>query len=257
MINKKNGRIQKLEYLLKQVDRVHLSDAAEILNVSEMTIRRDISSNVTEIVLLGGYLLKSNEKSNNYFLLEQQDKNIIEKMYLGKMAASLVENGDVIFFDCGTTISFVASQIPDSINFTAICCSINTFIILQEKLNCELLLIGGTYSRDNAMLTPFQNQNLLDNICTTKAFIATSGVDPHYGLTCFRLNEAQIKQKAIAKTRKKIIVFDHTKLNKVHSAYIDDINNFNIILCNQSLPSEFNISADNIATNEDELLKFR
>ncbi|OZN24575.1 hypothetical protein CFY87_07595 [Actinobacillus seminis] len=72
---KERARLQKLEYLLKQLDKIHVRDAAEILNVSEMTIRRDISNSRDTFVLLGGYIIKISQKSNNYFLLEQQDKN--------------------------------------------------------------------------------------------------------------------------------------------------------------------------------------
>ncbi|OOF62973.1 DNA-binding transcriptional repressor DeoR [Rodentibacter sp. Ppn85] len=240
---KASFRIKKLELLLKQMDKVHLREASAILNVSEMTIRRDLVS-TKSMSLLGGYII--NEVKNNYFLLEQQDKNVIEKMEVGKLAVSLIEDGDVVFFDCGTTITSLASQISDEIKFTAICCSINTFMILQEKINCNIILCGGHYSRDNSLVTSIQNSSVLDSICTTKAFIATSGVDKQQGLTCFRFSEAQVKQKAMAKTQKKILVFDHTKFKKVHSAYIGQLDEFDLIVCNRPIPEEFGIPNERV-----------
>lgn len=240
---KGNYRIKKLELLLKQVDKIHLREASAILNVSEMTIRRDLVS-TKSMSLLGGYIV--NEIKNNYFLLEQQDKNVVEKMEVGKLASALIEEGDVIFFDCGTTIASLASQISDEIKFTAICCSINTFMILQEKINCNIILCGGHYSRDNSLVTSIQNYSILDSICTTKAFIATSGVDKQQGLTCFRFSEAQVKQKAMAKTQKKILVFDHTKFKQVHSAYIGQLDEFDLIVCNRAIPEEFRIPSERI-----------
>ncbi|OOF53513.1 DNA-binding transcriptional repressor DeoR [Rodentibacter genomosp. 2] len=240
---KGNYRIKKLELLLKQVDKIHLREASAILNVSEMTIRRDLVS-TKSMSLLGGYIV--NEIKNNYFLLEQQDKNVVEKMEVGKMASALIEDGDVIFFDCGTTIASLASQISDEIKFTAICCSINTFMILQEKINCNILLCGGHYLRDNSLITSIQNHSILDSVCTTKAFIATSGVDKQHGLTCFRFSEAQIKQKAMAKTQKKILIFDHTKLKQVHSAYIGQLDEFDLIVCNRPIPEDFRIPSERI-----------
>ncbi|MCR1838397.1 DNA-binding transcriptional repressor DeoR [Rodentibacter caecimuris] len=238
-----NSRIKKLELLLKQVDKIHLREASAILNVSEMTIRRDLVS-TKSMSLLGGYIV--NETKNNYFLLEQQDKNIVEKMDVGKLASSLIEDGDVIFFDCGTTIASLASQISDKVKFTAICCSINTFMILQEKINCNIILCGGHYSRDNSLVTSTQSHSILDSVCTTKAFIATSGVDRQQGLTCFRFSEAQVKQKAMAKTQKKILIFDHTKFQQVHSAYIGQLDDFDLIVCNRPIPEEFGIPSERI-----------
>lgn len=221
------------------MEKLHLRDASEILNVSEMTIRRDISNSDGSIVLLGGYLVKKINHKSNYFLSDQQDKNIVEKMLLGKVASKLVENGDIVFFDCGTTIPFIASHIPDNINFTAVCCSINVFMVLREKRNCEIILCGGNYCRDNELVTSIQAKDILDSICTTKAFIATSGVDVNNGLTCFHFNEAQVKQQAMMRAKEKILVFDHSKFNFVYPAYIGELDEFNIIICDQPLPPQF------------------
>jgi len=98
-MEKMTSRIQKLEFLLKQMDKIHLRDAAEMLNVSEMTIRRDLVSCASSVILLGGYIVKDpkTHAQKGYRIFEQQEKNTAEKMYLGKLAASLIEDGDVVF----------------------------------------------------------------------------------------------------------------------------------------------------------------
>lgn len=241
MDKKIQSRIQKLEFLLKQMDKIHLRDAADILGVSEMTIRRDLNAYTGSVVLLGGYVVKNPQlrSENSYFIFEQETKHIAEKMQIGKIGAGLVKEGDVIFFDCGSTIPFLASQIDPAVKFTALCCSINTFLVLQEKPHCELILCGGIYSRHNSFLTSLQNQNELDQICTTKAFISAAGVDSQQGVTCFDFNEAKTKQKAMAKSKQNILIFDHLKINKVQQAYVSDLNRFSLLICDQPLPADF------------------
>lgn len=241
MDKKIQSRIQKLEFLLKQMNKIHLRDAATILNVSEMTIRRDLGSDAGSVVLLGGYIVKNPQKNtdNSYQIFEQETKHIAEKMEVGRIAASLVKDGDIIFFDCGSTIPFVASQIDPSVKFTALCCSINTFMVLQDKPNCEVILCGGNYSRNNSFLIPIQLTNELDAICTTKAFISAAGIDENKGVTCFNFDEAKTKQKAIQKTQQSILVVDSSKINQVQKAYIDKIDRFDTIVCDQKLPSQF------------------
>lgn len=241
MDKKTQLRVQKLESLLAQTDKIHLRNAAELLNVSEMTIRRDVSAEHSNISLIGGYLLKNtqNPPQFNQLLSQRQTKNVLEKVHIGKIAAGLVQDGDTIFFDGGSTIPFIASQIPNNVRFSAICCSINTFLILREKPNCKIYLCGGSYSQDDLFLNPVQTPNLLDLICTSKAFISASGVDQNLGLTCFRLDEAQIKQKAMAKTAEKILIFDHSKFNQVQQAYFGELKDFDRIICDQPLPAEF------------------
>lgn len=241
MDKKIQSRIQKLEFLLKQMDKIHLRDAADILGVSEMTIRRDLNAYTGSVVLLGGYVVKNPQlrSENSYLIFEQETKHIAEKMQIGKIGAGLVKEGDVIFFDCGSTIPFLASQIDPAVKFTALCCSINTFLVLQEKPHCELILCGGSYSRHNSFLTSLQNQNELDQICTTKAFISAAGVDSQQGVTCFDFNEAKTKQKAMAKSKQNILIFDHLKINKVQQAYVSDLNRFSLLICDQPLPADF------------------
>ncbi|PJG85995.1 DNA-binding transcriptional repressor DeoR [Conservatibacter flavescens] len=232
MDNKVSARIQKLEFLLKQMDKIHLRDAAEILNVSEMTIRRDLNQQNSALVLLGGYIVKDSQHVNphNYFILEQQTKHIAEKMEIGKKAAALVEENDIIFFDCGSTIPFIASQIPNDIKFTAVCCSINTFMILQEKSQCDVILCGGQYSRSNSFFSPISVANELKSICTSKAFISAAGVDEKHGVTCFNFDEVKIKHQAMAKAKQTILVFDQSKINKVQKAYIGELDEFDVVI---------------------------
>ncbi|WP_439259029.1 DNA-binding transcriptional repressor DeoR [Lonepinella sp. BR2930] len=250
MDKKTQSRLEKLEFLIKQMDKLHLRDAANILNVSEMTIRRDLSTNTGSVVLLGGYIVKDPQKANdnNYLIFEQETKHIAEKMQVGKLAAELVQDGDVVFFDCGSTVPFIASQINSSIKFTALCCSINSFLVLQEKPHCHVILCGGHYSRHNSFLTPIQLNTELDAICTTKAFISAAGVDVKQGVTCFNVDEAKTKHKAMAKTKQAILVFDHSKVNKVQQAYVGDLAQFDLLVCDQTLPVIFNVIKSPILT---------
>ena len=121
-----------------------------------MTLRRDLNTEGCPLVLLGGHIVRDpkNYHETNYLIFEQETKNLKEKMVAGKLAADLVENGDVIFFDCGSSIPFIASQISSEIKFTALCCSLNTFTILKEKSHCEVILAGGIYSNHNSFLHP-------------------------------------------------------------------------------------------------------
>lgn len=240
MDNKTQQRIKNLEFLLKSMSSIKLKDAANILNVSEMTLRRDLNMTPCPVILLGGHIVKNPEKNNenNYLIFEQETKNLKEKMEIGKIAASLIEEGDIVFFDCGSTIPFIASQINPEIKFTALCCSLNTFSVLQTKDNCELILCGGIYSNNNSFFNPL-NHSELDSILTTKAFISAAGISEKYGVSCFNFNEAKVKQKAMQKSKKNILVFDHLKLNQTKKAYISDINEFDILICDTQLPTNF------------------
>ncbi|QPB41719.1 hypothetical protein [Rodentibacter haemolyticus] len=74
-------------------------------------------------------------------------------------------------------------------------------MVLQEKTNCEIILCGGKYSRDNALINTIHPQNILTHICTAKAFIAASGIHTRYGVTYFRFSESHTKIIAMTKAQ--------------------------------------------------------
>ena len=115
METRRYDRINRLSQALKRTDKLHLKDAAELLNVSEMTVRRDLASQSSDVVLLGGYVVLDPKihQSARYFVTDQQEKRVKEKRHIGTLAAQLVQEDDVVFFDCGTTVPFIIDALDE------------------------------------------------------------------------------------------------------------------------------------------------
>lgn len=181
METRRAARINKLTQALKNGDRLHLKQAAELLGVSEMTVRRDLNATSASVILLGGYVVNDPQSSaiaiGHYFVSYQQNQQVQEKRVAGRLPAQLVEVGDTVFFDCGTTLPFVIDAIDEDLPFTAVCYSLNTFLALQAKPAAKVILCGGEFHPDNAIFTPLTRQSELDPICTNKAFISAAEVD--------------------------------------------------------------------------------
>ena len=91
-----------------------------MLEVSVMTIRRDLSAEPAAVVLLGGYVV-TDPRSNgvtNYFVSDQKAKQVTEKRRIGLLAAPLINENDTVFFDCGTTTPAIIDAIADELTFT-------------------------------------------------------------------------------------------------------------------------------------------
>ncbi|MCU1787580.1 DNA-binding transcriptional repressor DeoR [Pectobacterium polaris] len=239
METRRDERIGRLAQALKKTDKLHLKDAAQLLGVSEMTVRRDLNADSTSVMLLGGYVVSDlkNNGVTNYFVSDQQTKHVREKQAIGTAAAYLVEANDTVFFDCGTTIPFIIDAIPDELPFTAICYSLNTFLALQEKKACRVILCGGEYHPDNAIFTPLNQRSELDNICPNKAFISAAGIELTAGATCFNFAELGMKQRAMATAQRIIIVADNSKFGQIKRACIGPMTLFDTVI-SDSAPSD-------------------
>ena len=99
MDRKNNSRIKSLEFILRTMSSIKLRDAANILSVSEMTLRRDLSTEGCPLILLGGHIVKApqNHHEANYLIFEQENKNLKEKMTIGKRQQNLLKMGMLFF----------------------------------------------------------------------------------------------------------------------------------------------------------------
>lgn len=237
METRRDERINKLALALKRTDKLHLKDAAQLLGVSEMTIRRDLSDQPSSVVLLGGYIVSDlRHNHGHYFVSDQQSQNVSKKQLLGKLAAALINADDTVFFDCGTTIPYVIDAIDDELPFTAICCAMNTFLALKEKSQCHVILSGGEFHPDNAIFTPLGQNHVLDNLCPSLAFISAAGIDAAQGATCFNINELQMKHHALQRARSRILLADSSKFGKVLPARIGELERFDTLISDSAPP---------------------
>ncbi|OCG14878.1 DNA-binding transcriptional repressor DeoR [Gilliamella sp. WF3-4] len=234
-------RINELIQILTKTDKIHLKDAAKLLAVSEMTIRRDLNSVPASLSVLGGYIVSdARYQATQYFVSDQQDKQVNEKLHIAKRASKLVFDNDTVFFDCGTSIPFIIDAIDDSVTFTAICYSLNAFLALQNKPNCKTILCGGQYQVNNAIFTTTIGQySELNWICPNKAFISAAGIDITRGVTCYHLEELDKKLQAMKKSNDNILIVDHTKFNQVKPAFIGELTLFNQIITDKAPAKEF------------------
>ncbi|WP_177168571.1 DNA-binding transcriptional repressor DeoR [Thorsellia anophelis] len=237
-------RLEKLLVALQGLEKLRINEAASLLNVSEMTIRRDISSGQNSLRLLGGYIVASaslNGMSNNrYFITEQQERNVVEKQKIGILAASLVQNNDTIFFDSGTTIPFIIHAIDDSIKFTALCYSIHAFLALKQKANCRVILCGGEFKESSQVFIPITQPNELTNIYSNKAFISAAGVCAAKGVTTWVLDEVSVKQLAIQNSEYTLLVSDNEKFEVVRPGLFANLEDFDELITNDTPPESIN-----------------
>lgn len=160
METKQKERIRRLMELLKKTDRIHLKDAARMLEVSVMTIRRDLSQENDEplpLTLLGGYVVMVNKPSSPSVTpaLATKPAHHRDDLPIAILAAGLVSENDLVFFDNGSEMPLVINMIPDDITFTGICYSHRVFMALNEKPNATAILCGGTYrAKSDAFTIP-------------------------------------------------------------------------------------------------------
>lgn len=229
METRRDERISQLIQALKRSDKLHLKEAATLLGVSEMTIRRDLNGYNGPVVLLGGYIVLEPRSATHYLLSDQKTRLVDEKRRAAHHAAKLLEAHQMAFFDCGTTTPWIIDAIDNTLPFTGVCYSLNTFLSLQEKPLCRAILCGGEFHASNAIFKPLSLQDTLSHLCPDIAFYSAAGIDCEQGATCFNLEELPVKHWAMKNARYHVLVVDHSKFAKVRPARMGDLSQFDVI----------------------------
>lgn len=214
---------------------IHLRDMAALLGVSEMTLRRDLADSPQGLRLLGGHVTRSGPPEPDYQVAEQDQRHVAEKRQIGVLAASLVRPGDTVFIDCGTTTPFIIEALPDDLEFTALCNSLNVLLKLQQKPHCTIILCGGTFHRRNMVFESPAEAGILEGIRVAWAFISAAGVSAAHGVTCYNLNEVEVKRRVMARAQTCVLVADHSKFDEVRAAHFAELSDFQRVISDPGL----------------------
>jgi DeoR family transcriptional regulator, deoxyribose operon repressor len=225
-------RLNTLAKALAEQGVMRLRDAAALLNVSEMTVRRDIAANASHFAYLGGHILRAGDFGANsgYRIDQEQDKFSTAKAAACAKAANLIADRDTIFIDCGTTLPYLANLVPTNLNVTVVCYSLNIAQIVSRKADVRLILLGGTYHPSSATFSGREGLEALSNIGINKAFISAGGVERVRGVSCWNFHEAPIKQKAMNCAVERHLVVDSSKIGKVTAAFFARVEEFDSII---------------------------
>ncbi|MBC7949040.1 MAG: DeoR/GlpR transcriptional regulator [Chitinophagaceae bacterium] len=201
---------------LKKEGKVNVLELCEELNVSSVTIRKDLKLLEDKQLLFrthgGGTLI--NPYTTDRHVNEKEKIRAGEKMEIGAWAASLVEPNDCIIIASGTTVLSLARNIRPKGNLTVITAALNVAMELNHHPSIEVLVLGGILRKSSSSATGNYAEKILDDFSCSKLFLGVDGIDIEFGLTTTNVTEAQLNRKMIAVAQKTIVLADSSKFGK-------------------------------------------
>ena len=210
----KESRHKVILQELDQTGVVSVKNLKELLNVTDMTIRRDLIDLEKQGLLIrvhGGAHKKVKDSLNEASHSEKTMLNIEEKKLIAKKCADLIAEGDTVFIGSGTTTDFIGDYLEGK-NISIVTNSLPIVEKLKDYPNFDLILIGGRYRvKTQTFVGQFANK-LLREIKVSKAFIGVNGIDGHNVTTA---NEEEGNGNAIILNNaiEKYIVADNSKFD--------------------------------------------
>ncbi|WP_107841130.1 DeoR/GlpR family DNA-binding transcription regulator [Metasolibacillus meyeri] len=222
-------RQRLIREVLKQQDIVTMQELMDITNASESTIRRDLIQLERAKVLkrIHGGASRLQGKLVEPSVSEKSSKNLHKKKALASFAAGLVEDGDCIYLDAGTTVYEMIPYLREK-QVVVVTNSAYHLDLLIEN-NIKTYLIGGAIKHQTRAMIGQGAIISLKQYRFDKCFIGANGVHLEYGYTTPDPEEAMIKITAIRLAQEAYVLVDDSKFNEVYFAKVADLQEATII----------------------------
>ncbi len=221
-------RREKIQDYLAIYQIARTADLCELLDTSEATVRRDL-----EWLEQKGFLERTHGGAilSQRMILEQEYQQRAqhhpeEKRAIGELAASLIEEGDIVFINSGTTATQVLQHIRNNLNITVFTNNVSAVMELGEP-GFHYFLTGGEFqARSNSLAGRFALDNL-GLVYANKTILGVDGISIKHGCTVPSNAEAEVVRRMIERTKGSIIIAaDHSKWGVVSNfqvATIDEV----------------------------------
>lgn len=222
---------------LKENHTVKLKNLVEITGSSESTIRRDLTELEQQKYLkrVHGGASRLQGKLQEPSMTEKSFKNLQNKQRIASFAGSLVEEGDSVFLDAGSTVFETIPLLPK--NIVVVTNGLTHVNKLLER-NIQTYVLGGYAKQKTKAVIGRGALESLKQYRFDKCFIGVNGIHPEFGFTTPDQEEAQIKQLAIYLSREAYVLADDSKFSEIAFSKITDIHAATIITNNLDVEME-------------------
>jgi DeoR family transcriptional regulator, aga operon transcriptional repressor len=225
---------------IKEREFVRVAELSSRFGVSEMTVRGDLDSLAAKGKVhrvRGGAIPRLTPRQEQPFE-DSVSSFAAEKVAIGQAAAALIEDGETVIVDVGTTAAATAraiaarTELDDVVVFTN---GLKTALELEPASpRVTAVVLGGTLRPlQHSLVDPLATL-ILEQISVKTALLGCNGVDPIGGVTNINLPEAEVKKRMLAVASRRIVLADGSKLGRVEVARLCGIDDVDMVITGRS-----------------------
>lgn len=243
----KEERQEKILEILESENYVTADALAKALYASLPTIRRDLADLQKQGLILrshGGAKRLDDAHAQLPFAFRNSTKRE-EKRRLSRAAAALIHDGDVVFIDSSTTVSYMANYLTDRQSIIVITDSIPTALALRKN-HIVTYLTGGELTEDSLILSGTYAENIIRNFNIDIMFFSSVGVNKKGFIVDSCEAETILRRKVFQSAEKRVYVCDGEKFGLSAPLNIAPLCEMDCVITNAPIPPEFGVPEDRV-----------
>jgi DeoR/GlpR family transcriptional regulator of sugar metabolism len=231
-------RKQHILNILRRDGQVIAKTLSQELGLSEDTIRRDLRELAQEGLLQrvhGGALPASPAVAN---FARREEILVDSKAAIGRAAAEMIRDGQVVMLDGGTTATQVARQLAPNLQATIVTHSASIALELVDYYGVEVILIGGRLFKHSIVSVGAAAIEAISHIRADLFFMGVTGIHPQAGLSTGDLEEAYVKRALCQQAAETFVLASQEKLGAASQYIITGLSEVTGLIVEQDVPDE-------------------
>jgi DeoR family transcriptional regulator, aga operon transcriptional repressor len=224
--------------ILNREGRVLVIDLARRFETSQVTIRKDLEALHAHGLIHrthGGGLPAREGALEDPTLREKEKLHRKEKLHIAAAAAKMVQEGQVVILDSGTTTTEIARALRNFKTLTIVTNAVNIAAELSGT-EVDVILTGGTLRKNSFSLVGPIAEETLRRLNADLLFLGVDGFDVHYGLSTPNLLEAKVNRTMVDIAKRTIAVCDASKFGRRSLSLIAPPSALHEVITDRSAP---------------------
>ena len=236
----KENRRRQLEKLIAERKSISMQELCQCLNVSINTVRADVNALVRDGLVekvYGGIIFKEQEEIPLYERRNLQRTDC--KCAIAQAAEGLIEDGDIIYLDAGTTVMRVLDYLQPEKHITVVTASISVMMRAQTMENVTMVFLPGLYDKRTNAVLDSSTVDYLMRFQHTKAFFGVSTITNDGLLGVSNWQEYELKRTALAHSRCSFLLLDATKYGRTALLSYGRVDQMTGVVTDKEMPAAF------------------
>jgi DeoR family transcriptional regulator of aga operon len=229
--------------IVRSAGRAKVNELSQLFNASAVTIRHDLNELHQRGLLMrshGGAML-SDVVLRELPVLERLKAHSDEKQRIGLRAAAMINDGETIILDSGTTTLEIARQLKKKKGLQVITNGVNIAAELLDAREVQTFIVGGTVRGESASISGRFSEEMFAQFSADKLFLSGTGCDVEFGVSGANLEETMVNRAMLSIAREIILVADASKFSKRSMARITPFSEIDTIISDTSLDEEVQV----------------
>lgn len=230
----------KILQIVRSTGRARVNDLAVQFSTSAVTIRNDLN----ELQMRGlvqrshGGAVLPDTILREPPVLERLKAHSDEKKRIGAMAGTMINNGETIILDSGTTTLEIARQIKMKQRLHIITNGVNIAAELLDARDAQVFIVGGNLRGESASISGRFTEEMLEQFSADKMFLSGAGCDLEFGVSSANLEETMVTRVMLKISREIILVADSSKFSQRSMSRITTFSEIDTVISDTGLSED-------------------